>query len=215
MNFGRSPRSLQIILAFVLVLIATCAYSASKTVLVLGDSLSAEYGLARGNGWVPLLERQLKAEKIDVRVVNASISGETTSGGKARLPALLEEHHPAIVVIELGANDGLRGLTIASAKANLIAITVAVRKAHGQPLLVGMQIPPNYGRNYTQQFSAMYRQIAKDLNVPLVPFMLEGVADKPDLFQADRLHPIAEAQPIILNNIWPELKRLLAKQTGH
>lgn len=215
MNFGRSPRSLQIILAFVLVLIATCAYSASKTVLVLGDSLSAEYGLARGNGWVPLLERQLKAEKIDVRVVNASISGETTSGGKARLPALLEEHHPAIVVIELGANDGLRGLTIASAKANLIAITVAVRKAHGQPLLVGMQIPPNYGRNYTLQFSAMYRQIAKDLNVPLVPFMLEGVADKPDLFQADRLHPIAEAQPIILNNIWPELKRLLAKQTGH
>ncbi|WP_269748348.1 arylesterase [Noviherbaspirillum autotrophicum] len=198
-----------------LALMTNWAYSASKTVLVLGDSLAAEYGLARGSGWAALLEKRLNAEKLDTRIINASISGETTSGGKARLPALLEQHRPAIVIIELGANDGLRGLPVASAKANLRTMIAAVRKAHAQPLLVGMQIPPNYGRQYTERFSSMYKELSGELDVPLVPFLLDGVADNPQLFQADRLHPLAEAQPIILDNIWPHLKPLLRKQARH
>lgn len=198
-----------------LALMTNWAYSASKTVLVLGDSLAAEYGLARGSGWAALLEKRLNAEKLDTRIINASISGETTSGGKARLPALLEQHRPAIVIIELGANDGLRGLPVASAKANLRTMIVAVRNAHAQPLLVGMQIPPNYGRQYTERFSSMYKELSGELDVPLVPFLLDGVADKPQLFQADRLHPLADAQPIILDNIWPHLKPLLRKQARH
>ncbi|HJV50153.1 MAG TPA: arylesterase [Noviherbaspirillum sp.] len=192
-----------------LAMIATSAYSASKTVLVLGDSLSAEYGLVRGTGWVPLLEKRLDSKKIDARVVNASISGDTTSGGKARLPALLRQHHPDVVIIELGANDGLRGLPIAAAKANLHAIIDATRDAHAKVLLVGMQIPPNYGRDYTGKFAGMYADLARELKVPLVPFLLDGVADKPQLFQADRLHPVAAAQPAILDNVWPRLKPLL------
>ncbi|HEX7646656.1 MAG TPA: arylesterase [Noviherbaspirillum sp.] len=192
-------------------LFATCAYSASKTVLVLGDSLSAEYGLAHGSGWVPLLEKRLKSEKLDADVVNASISGETTSGGKSRLQPLLDQYKPAIVVLELGANDGLRGLPVKSAEANLRDMIVASQKAKAKVLLVGMQIPPNYGRDYTQKFSSLYTTLAKETKVNLVPFLLEGVASKPELFQADRLHPIADAQPIILNNVWPHLKSLLVK----
>ncbi|MGE5652196.1 MAG: arylesterase [Bacillota bacterium] len=215
MKFGRLMRSIQVIVAFMLALMATCAYSASKTVLVLGDSLSAEYGLARGSGWVALLEKRMNSEKLDARVINASISGETTSGGKARLPALLEQYRPDIVIIELGANDGLRGLPVASAKANLGAMIAAVRAARARPLLVGMRIPPNYGRDYTQRFSASYTELARELNVALVPFLLEGVADNPQLFQADRLHPLADAQPAILDNIWPPLKPLLLKQMRH
>jgi acyl-CoA thioesterase-1 len=192
-------------------LFATCAYSASKTVLVLGDSLSAEYGLARGSGWVPLLEKRLKSEKLNADVVNASISGETTSGGKSRLQPLLDQYKPAIVVLELGANDGLRGLPVKSAEANLRDMIVASQKAKAKVLLVGMQIPPNYGRDYTQKFSSLYTTLAKETKVNLVPFLLEGIASKPELFQADRLHPIADAQPIILNNVWPYLKSLLVK----
>ena len=192
-------------------LFATCAYSASKTVLVLGDSLSAEYGLARGSGWVTLLEKKLKSEKLDAEVVNASISGETTSGGKTRLQALLDQHRPSIVVLELGANDGLRGLPVKSAETNLRDMINASRKAKAKILLVGMQIPPNYGRDYTQKFTSIYSMLAKEANVPLVPFLLEGVVSKPELFQADRIHPVADAQPIILNNVWPYLKSLLMK----
>ncbi|RZI41924.1 arylesterase [Herbaspirillum sp. HC18] len=194
-----------------LVFVATCAYSASKTVLVLGDSLSAEYGIARGAGWVPLLEKRLKDEKIDAGIVNASISGETTSGGKARLPALLAQHRPAVVIIELGGNDGLRGLPISAAEANLRTMISESQKANAKVLLVGMQIPPNYGRDYTEKFSGLYRKLSKDAKVPLVPFLLEGVASQPDLLQADRIHPLAQAQPIMLDNIWPHLKPLLAK----
>ena len=190
---------------------ATNAYSASKTVLVVGDSLSAEYGLAHGSGWVPLLEKRLKSEKLDADVVNASISGETTSGGKSRLQPLLDQYKPAIVVLELGANDGLRGLPVKSAEANLRDMIVASQKAKAKVLLVGMQIPPNYGRDYTQKFSSLYTTLAKETKVNLVPFLLEGIASKPELFQADRLHPIADAQPIILNNVWPYLKSLLVK----
>ena len=179
------------------------AYSAPKTVLVLGDSLSAEYGLTRGSGWVALLEKKLKAEKIDAKVVNASISGETTSGGRSRLPALLGQHRPDIVVIELGANDGLRGQPVAAAEANLRSMIEQASKNKARVLLVGMRMPPNYGRQYTERFFGMYKALSVNYNAPLVPFMLEGVADKPKLFQADRLHPSADAHPIILANIWP------------
>ncbi|MBD8542735.1 MAG: arylesterase [Massilia sp.] len=185
------------------------AYSAPKTVLVVGDSLSAEYGIARGAGWVALLEQKMKSEKIDARVVNASISGETTSGGKARLPALLGQHKPDLVVIELGANDGLRGLPVPSAEANLRAMIAAAQAQKARVLLVGMRMPPNYGRAYTERFFGMFKTVATSTKSPLVPFMLEGVADKPALFQQDRLHPTAQAHPIILNNIWPTFEKMV------
>jgi acyl-CoA thioesterase-1 len=185
------------------------AYSAPKTVLVVGDSLSAEYGIARGAGWVALLEQKMKSEKIDARVVNASISGETTSGGKARLPALLGQHKPDLVVIELGANDGLRGLPVPSAEANLRAMIAAAQAQKARVLLVGMRMPPNYGRAYTERFFSMFQTVATSTKSPLVPFMLEGVADKPALFQQDRLHPTAQAHPIILNNIWPTFEKMV------
>jgi acyl-CoA thioesterase-1 len=188
---------------------AATAHSAPKTVLVLGDSLSAEYGLTRGSGWVALLEQKLKAEKIDASIVNASISGETTSGGRARLPGLLNQYKPALVVIELGANDGLRGLPVAAAEANIRAMVEQSRKNNAQVLLVGMRMPPNYGRDYTEQFFGMYNKLSTQLKTPLVPFMLEGVAEKPALFQADRLHPTAQAHPTILANIWPKFLPLL------
>jgi acyl-CoA thioesterase-1 len=196
-------------------LLAACAasaYSAPKTVLVVGDSLSAEYGLARGSGWVGLLGQKLKAEKIDADIVNASISGETTSGGRERLPALLKQHHPSIVVIELGANDGLRGLPVAAAEANLRSMVDMAHKEHAKVLLVGMRMPPNYGRAYTDRFAGMYTQVSAETRSPLVPFMLEGVADKPALFQQDRLHPVAAAHPTILANIWPKFSALIKSQ---
>lgn len=188
---------------------AANAYSASKTVLVVGDSLSAEYGISRGAGWVSLLEQRLKEQKLGASVVNASVSGETTSGGRTRLPSLLSKYKPNVVVIELGANDGLRGLPVPAAEANLRAMIDASRQAGAQVLLVGMRMPPNYGRDYADRFFAMYGALSKDVKVPLAPFMLDGVAQKPELFQPDRLHPLAEAHPIILRNIWPHLKPIL------
>jgi acyl-CoA thioesterase-1 len=185
------------------------AYSAPKTVLVLGDSLSAEYGLSRGSGWVALLEQKLKTEKIDAKIVNASISGETTSGGRTRLPALLTQHRPDVVIIELGANDGLRGQPVAAAEANLRAMIEQSHKTSARVLLVGMRMPPNYGRNYTENFFNMYKKLSTQFKAPLVPFMLEGVADKPSMFQSDRLHPAAAAHPIILANIWPQFQALV------
>ncbi|HEY1148819.1 MAG TPA: arylesterase [Pseudoduganella sp.] len=195
--------------ALLLLVSAANAYSAPKTLLVVGDSLSAEYGLARGTGWVALLEQKLRTQKLDANIVNASVSGETTSGGRTRLPALLSKHKPDVVVIELGANDGLRGLPVPAAEANLRAMVEASRKAGAQVLLVGMRMPPNYGRDYADKFFAMYGTLSKSVNVPLAPFMLDGVAQKPDLFQPDRLHPLAEAHPIILANIWPHLLPIL------
>lgn len=210
-KFGKGIEWLRRAAAVSLVFFATCAYSASKTVLVLGDSLSAEYGIARGAGWVALLEQRLKAEQIDATIINASISGETTSGGKVRLPQLLGQHRPAVVVLELGGNDGLRGLPLAAAEANLRAMIEESQKAKAKVLLVGMQIPPNYGREYAERFSGLFQKLSKEAKVPLVPFLLEGVASRPHLFQADRIHPLAEAQPIMLDNIWPQLKSLLKK----
>jgi len=195
--------------ALLLLSAAASAYSAPKTVLVLGDSLSAEYGLSRGAGWVALAEQKLKQNNIDAVVVNASVSGETTSGGRSRLPALLAKHKPDVVVIELGANDGLRGLPVAAAQANLRAMSEAAAKADAKVMLIGMRMPPNYGRDYADKFFAMYGTLSKDIKAPLVPFMLDGVADKPQLFQPDRLHPLAEAHPIILANIWPTLQKTI------
>jgi acyl-CoA thioesterase-1 len=185
------------------------AYSAPKTVLVVGDSLSAEYGLARGSGWVALLEQRLKAEKLDTRIVNASISGDTTSGGRSRLPGLLRQHQPDIVVLELGANDGLRGLPVASAETNLRAMITLSQQNKARVLLVGIRMPPNYGRSYTERFTGMYKEVSTDLKVPLVPYMLQGVDMVPTNFQQDRLHPLASAHPVILNNIWPQLAPLI------
>jgi acyl-CoA thioesterase-1 len=185
------------------------AYSAPKTVLVVGDSLSAEYGLARGSGWVALLEQRLKAEKLDTRIVNASISGDTTSGGRSRLPGLLRQHQPDIVVLELGANDGLRGLPVASAETNLRAMITLSQQNKARVLLVGIRMPPNYGRTYTERFTGMYKEVSADLKVPLVPYILQGVDMVPANFQQDRLHPLASAHPVILNNIWPQLAPLI------
>lgn len=199
------------LLFVVLAFHASAAYSASKTILVLGDSLSAEYGLVRGTGWVPLLVERLKTEKIDAAVINASISGETASGGKSRLPQLLAKHKPDVVVIELGANDGLRGLSIAATEQNLRAMLKASKNAGAKVLLVGMQIPPNYGADYTRRFTGMYPKLSKELKVALVPFLMENFANQPAMFQADRIHPASDAQPIMLNNVWPHLKPLLVK----
>lgn len=183
-----------------------------RTLLVVGDSLSAEYGLPRGSGWVALLTQRMERERLPWRVVNASISGDTTSGGRARLPALLQQHRPAAVVIELGGNDALRGLPLASTEANLVAMTRAAKAAGARVLLVGMQVPPNYGRQYTQDFERLFARAAQAEKVALVPFLLAGVADGPDpvaLFQPDRIHPKAEAQPRMLDNVWPALRKLL------
>ncbi|HCE11163.1 MAG TPA: arylesterase [Oxalobacteraceae bacterium] len=204
-------RGLRTLILIGLTMAATSAYSASKTVLVLGDSLSAEYGLARGTGWLSLLQKRLQTEKVNAEFVNASISGETTSGGKSRLDALLAQQHPAVVIIELGANDGLRGLSLAASEANLRAMIAASHKAKARVLLIGMRLPPNYGRDYTQKFSAMYAKLAKESNTALVPFFLAGLENRPELFQADRLHPTADGQAIMLDNVWPHLKPLLTK----
>ena len=180
--------------------------------LVVGDSLSAEYGLARGTGWVALLTQKLQADKVPAQVVNASISGDTTAGGRARLPALLKTHQPKVVVIELGSNDALRGLSLQATQANLTAMTQAAQQAGAKVLLIGMQMPPNYGAAYGKQFSDLFGQVAKANGAALVPFMLKGVADQadaPKLFQADRIHPTAEAHPTILANIYPSLRKML------
>jgi len=192
-----------------MLIVPAAAHSAPKTLLVLGDSLSAEYGLGRGTGWVALLEQRLKQQKIDVTIVNASISGETTIGGKTRLPALLSKHAPAVVIIELGANDALRGLQLNDTKGNLQAMIDMARQAKAKVLLVCMQIPPNYGPDYTRQFANLFPQAAQQNKLALVPFLLQNVADKPALFQADHLHPIEQAQPTLLDNVWPHLKPLV------
>jgi acyl-CoA thioesterase I len=207
----RARHAAALLLLTALALFASTAYSASKPVLVLGDSLSAEYGLVRGTGWVPLLEKKLNAENIDATIVNASISGETTSGGRTRLQPLLDKHQPGVVVIELGANDGLRGLPIEATEDNLREMVKASQKSGAKVLLVGMQIPPNYGGDYTRRFAAIFPKVAKETKVPLAPFLLEGLVEKPDLFQSDRIHPTAAAQPILLANVWPHLKPLLQK----
>lgn len=185
------------------------AHAASPVLMVVGDSLSAEYGLTRGSGWVALLERKLADEKLPARVINASISGDTTSGGRSRLPALLKQHQPSHVVIELGGNDALRGLPLAMTRENLVTMTRAAKAAGAKVMIVGMQVPPNYGSRYAQDFAALFATVAKAESAALVPFLLAGVADSPQaeqLFQPDRIHPVAQAHPTMLGNVWPVLK---------
>ena len=175
------------------------------TLLVTGDSLSAEYGIARGSGWVALLANRLKQDGSPWEIMNASISGETTSGGLTRLPKLLAQKKPKLVIIELGANDALRGLSLVETEKNLRTMVELSKKSGAQVLLVGMGIPPNYGQEYTQQFAQLYVRIAKSQQVALLPFFLDGVAQRNELFQADRIHPNEAAQPIMFQNIWTAL----------
>jgi len=177
-------------------------------VLVVGDSLSAEYGLARGSGWVRLLSDRIAAYAPQYSVVNASISGDTTSGGRARLTALLREA-PDVVVLELGANDGLRGLSVDAMRDNLQSMVDACQKAGARVLLVGIHVPPNYGDAYAQRFYAVYTTLAQHNRVALAPFLLDGFADRLELFQPDHIHPLAAAQGRMLDNVWPHLKPLL------
>jgi len=178
-------------------------------VLVLGDSLSAAYGIRADQGWVSLLRSRLQQDEPARDVVNASISGETTAGGLARLPKLLADHKPALVVVELGANDALRGLPIAAPRANLQRIIELTRESGARVLLLGIEIPVNYGPQYRDSLRAMYRDLATDFNLPLVPFLLDGVALDPQLMQEDGLHPTATAQPRLLDNVWPALAQAL------
>ena len=186
--------------------------STRRVILVVGDSLSAEYGLKRGSGWVALLDQRLARERVDAALVNASISGDTTSGGRSRLPALLAEHRPTHVVIELGGNDALRGLPLDSTHDNLATMTRAAGKTGAKVLLLGMQVPPNYGRKYSDDFARLFATVAKQEGAALVPFLLKGVADVAQaqhLFQVDRIHPTEAAQPLMLDNVWPALRPLL------
>jgi acyl-CoA thioesterase-1 len=191
---------------------AQTAERRTPLILVVGDSLSAEYGLQRGSGWVALLDRRLAREKVAAKVVNASISGDTTSGGRSRLPSLLAQHQPTHVILELGGNDALRGLPLSMTQANLDAMTRAAQAAGARVLLVGMQVPPNYGRQYGDDFAALFARVAKATGAALVPFLLKGVADIADaesMFQPDRIHPKEAAHPVMLANVWPVLAPLL------
>ena len=192
------------------------AGAAKALVLVVGDSLSAEYGLARGRGWVALLQQRISQSKSasarGYEAVNASISGDTTAGGRSRLPALLKQYRPAIVILELGGNDALRGLPLETTRGNLTEMARAAKAAGAKVVIAGMQLPPNYGRKYSDEFAALFATVAKSEGAALVPFLLHGVADGPQadaMFQPDRIHPKEEAHPIILDNVWPVLQPLL------
>ncbi len=193
--------------ALSLLLCGSSAYAG--TLLVVGDSISAAFGMDTRQGWVALLEQRLNEQGFDHQVVNASISGDTSAGGAARLPALLAEHQPELVIIELGGNDGLRGQPPAQLQQNLAAMVQASQQKGAQVLILGMQLPPNYGQRYTTAFAAVFPQVASEFSVPLVPFVLEGVGGVPEMMQADGIHPTAEAQPRLLENVWPTLKPLL------
>jgi len=191
---------------------ASAPAASQPVILVYGDSLSAAHGIAVDKGWVSLLASRLQQEGYGFRVVNASISGETTTGGAARLPHALATHQPSVVIIELGANDGLRGLPLPTTRANLDSMLSLAATEHRAVLLVGMRMPPNYGERYTQGFAALYPELARAHHAALVPFLLQGVAEKPALMQADGLHPNERGQPVLLDNVWPVLRPLLQKR---
>lgn len=205
------PRFLAQAFAALLLAAPLAAGAAERTVLVFGDSLSAAYGIATRDGWVALLGEKLARERPGWRVVNASVSGETTAGGLRRLPEDLKRHGPAVVVIALGANDGLRGLPVEGTRANLESMIRLSRAAKAEPVLVGLMIPPNYGIDYAREFRDLFPDVARKAKVARVPFLLEGVAENRDLFQADQLHPSAAAQPRILDNVWPVLAPLIKR----
>lgn len=184
--------------------------AAARTILVLGDSLSAAYNTEIQSGWVEQLQRRIDRRQLPYKVVNASISGDTTADGLARLPRLLDTYRPAIVIIELGGNDGLRGLLPKEVKRNLATMVTRARRSGARVLVLGIRLPPNYGTRYIERFQRLYRELARDMRVPLVPFVLEGIATDPDLMQSDGIHPNARAQSRILENVWPKLQPLLS-----
>ncbi len=200
----------RLMILLVMMFAAIPARAETPTLLVFGDSISAGYGLDDvTHGWVALLQTKLEQSGYGYRVVNASVSGETTAGGLARLPRALALHHPQIVVLELGGNDGLRALPIAPMRANLARMIELSRAAGAKVLLLGIRIPPNYGQDYTEQFRATYPDLGRDLKVPVVPFLLDGIALSPGLMQADGIHPDEQGQPRLLANVWPALLPLL------
>jgi acyl-CoA thioesterase-1 len=191
------------------------AVASARTILVFGDSLSAAYGIRPEQGWVPLLAQRLQAQGYGYQVVNASVSGETSSGGLERLPRALQLHTPAIVILELGANDGLRGLPVSDMRANLARMVELSQAAGARVLLLGIRIPPNYGTRYTEEFARVFPELAQQHRVPLVPFLLENVALKPALMQEDGMHPNPAGEPLILDTLWPYLKPLLKNNPPH
>ncbi len=201
------PRAARTLLACLFICFSSGAWG--TTILVYGDSLSAAYGIAGKRGWVALLGERLKRERFDYNVVNASISGETTSGGLNRSAKVLAQHKPAVLILELGANDGLRGLPVAQMKKNLSAMIQQAQKAGARVLLVGMRIPPNYGPEYTREFDSAFAEVAKRHRTALVPFLFEGMGDDFAKFQPDRIHPNEAAQPVLLENVWRALQPLL------
>ena len=194
-----------------LIFLTAPVYAASNSILIYGDSLSAAYEIPQQLGWVSLLQQRLEDQHYPYKVINASVSGETTSGGLSRLSATLNEHQPNIVILELGANDGLRGLPLTEMKANLAQIIEQSKKSGAKVLIIGMRIPPNYGPKYSQSFTQKYQQLSHEFKVPRVPFMLQGMENRLELIQDDGLHPNVQGQPIILENIWPQLKLILKK----
>lgn len=192
-----------------LALMCMAQNAAAGTILIVGDSISAAFGLDTREGWVALLEKRLKDQGFTDNVVNASVSGDTSAGGLARLPALLAEHKPEVMILELGGNDGLRGQPPQQLQQNLASMIDSAQAGGAKVLLLGMQLPPNYGVRYTQAFAQVYGRLASDKKVALVPFFLEGVGGRPELMQADGLHPAAAAQDKLLENVWPTLKPLL------
>lgn len=207
-SFRRVARAVVAALALLLCTVAL-AQRPAPTVLILGDSISAGYGLPPGTGWVALLEKRLTAEHLPQRVVNASISGDTTAGGRERIAPLLKQYQPAVTVVELGGNDGLRGGNLDAMRDNLYAIVAAAQKAQSRVLLVGIRLPPNYGPAYVQRFAATFGEVAKTRKTALVPFLFEGFGENNAMFQADGIHPIGAAQQKMLDNVWRELKPLL------
>ncbi len=200
-------------LLWALLACALCAPAVmARTLLVYGDSLSSSYGLPKDKAWVNLLAERLQQERLDYTVANASISGETTQGGLQRINATLVLHKPALVLLALGGNDGLRGQNLDAMRHNLEAIIAACRKSKSQVVLIGMRLPPNYGSAYAGKFHAMYAELAQRHRLPLVPFLLEGFGDKPEWFQADGIHPAIRAQPLMLDTVWKTLLPLLATQ---
>ncbi len=201
------PRAARTLLACLFMCLSSGAWG--KTILVYGDSLASAYGIAEKRGWVALLGERLKRERLDYSVVNASISGETSSGGLSRIAKSLAQHKPAVLILQLGANDGLRGLPVAEMKKNLSAMVQQAHKAGARVLLVGIRMPPNYGPDYTREFESAFADLAKRHRTALVPFLFEGMGDDFGKFQPDRIHPTEDAQPILLENVWKALRRLL------
>lgn len=203
------PRALRTLSLFVALLGPLSVAAAERSILVFGDSLSAAYGIAQARGWVALLAQRVTREHPQYSVANASVSGETTAGGLNRFAQALAQYKPAIVILELGANDGLRGLPVAAMKKNLAAMVERAQKAGAQVLIVGMRMPPNYGMEYAGAFERAFAEVAKSRRAALLPFLLEGFAEKEELFQADRIHPAGKAQPLVLDNVWKALAPLL------